>query len=106
MSERIKRSIRTIGYTCKCGSNEFGFEYYGADGGCCTWLAASCKKCGQSYELDDTPGSYEFYLTEEEHQKVVESALNNARASLSLEGIYISDTNFAKIRALIDSDVI
>ncbi|QIN99511.1 hypothetical protein HWD22_gp140 [Salmonella phage bombadil] len=94
------RSIRTIGYGCSCGSNEFHFEYYGADGGCCTWLAASCKKCCKSYELDSSPDSYEFYLTEEEKQKIIESAMNNARASMSLEGIYISDTNFAKIKAI------
>ncbi|AFQ22226.1 hypothetical protein My1_067 [Pectobacterium phage My1] len=41
-------------------------------------------------------------LTPEQIEKIKESAMNNARASLALEGITISDVNFEKIKAIAD----
>ena len=41
-------------------------------------------------------------FTPEEIAKIRESAMNNARASCALEGMYISDANFEKIKAIAD----
>lgn len=39
-------------------------------------------------------------FTKEQIAKLIENSMSNARASLALEGIYISDTNFEKIKAI------
>lgn len=41
-------------------------------------------------------------FTPEEVERIKESAMKNARASLALEGIIISDVDFEKIKAIAD----
>lgn len=41
-------------------------------------------------------------FTSEQIAKIRESAMNNARISCALEGMYISDANFEKIKAIAD----
>ncbi|QTJ63345.1 hypothetical protein [Salmonella phage STWB21] len=41
-------------------------------------------------------------FTPEEIEQIKESAMKNARVSLALEGIVISDANFEKIKAIAD----
>ncbi|UIS74125.1 hypothetical protein [Escherichia phage EC104] len=41
-------------------------------------------------------------FTPEDIEQIKESATKNARISLSLEGIIISDVNFEKIKAIAD----
>lgn len=41
-------------------------------------------------------------FTSEEIDQIKESAMENARTSLALEGIIISDTDFEKIKSIAD----